>query len=78
MTATIFQMIYFNYLICNLFRDGERKGLGKKKLRIGIQSIVSEREKEANEPGEKNSERQINKTIKRYTTAGLGIEPRLH
>ena len=37
-----------------------------------------EREKKANEPGEKNSETEINKTIKRYTTAGLGIEPRLH
>ena len=78
MTATIFQKIYFSYLICNLFQNGERKGPGKKTLKIGIYSIVSQREKKANELGEKASERQINKTIKRYTTAGLGIEPRLH
>ena len=78
MTATIFQKIYFSYLICNLFQDGERKGLGKKTLKIGIQSLVSQREKKANELGEKASERQIDKTIKRYTTAGLGIEPKPH
>ena len=47
-------------------------------LRIGIKINVSQREKKANEPGEKISETEINKTIKRYTTAGLGIEPRLH
>ena len=78
MTVNIFQKIYFSYLICKFFRDGERKGPGKKKLRIGIKSIVSQREKKANEPGEKTSEMQINKTINRYTMAGLGIEPRTH
>ena len=44
-------------------------------LRIGIKINVSQREKKANEPGEKISETEINKTIKRYTTAGLGIDP---